>query len=65
MSDTQPETKRRPTAREVLSDMSERILATRYAGQVRPVVIERALMPTAAADDRRTRTASQRAGGRP
>jgi hypothetical protein len=56
---------RRPTARELLTDTSERILATQYAGQVRTVVIERALRHLAAADARRRRTTAQREGGRP
>ncbi|MFJ1653670.1 hypothetical protein ACIOC2_20230 [Streptomyces sp. NPDC088337] len=39
---------RRPTAREVLTRRSEELLATVYAGQVRAVVIERALERMAA-----------------
>jgi hypothetical protein len=65
VSDTQRKTTRRPTARELLTDTSERILATQYPGQVRAVVIERALMKMAAADARQRRTAAQRAGGKP
>jgi hypothetical protein len=45
-------TQRRPTARELLTDASEEILATVYAGQVRAVVIERALRRMARADQR-------------
>ena len=41
---------RRPVARELLTRQSEAILATVYAGQVRAVVIERALRRMAAAD---------------
>ncbi|MET8113754.1 hypothetical protein [Streptomyces prasinus] len=52
-----------PSARELLTDTSARILATRYEGQVRAVVIERALMRMAAADARQRRTAAQREGG--
>jgi hypothetical protein len=48
---------RRPQARELLSRQSERILATRYAGQVRAAVIERALRRMAAADMRADRKA--------
>ncbi|QQM45139.1 hypothetical protein [Streptomyces liliifuscus] len=48
---------RRPQARELLTRQSERILATRYAGQVRAVVIERALRRMAEADERRQRKA--------
>jgi hypothetical protein len=51
---------RRPIARELLTATSERILATRYPGQVRAVVIERALMRMAAADQRRERAAGRR-----
>lgn len=43
---------RRPTARQLLTRTSERILGTRYAGQVRSAVIERALRRMAAADER-------------
>jgi hypothetical protein len=46
---------RRPQARELLSRQSERILATRYAGQVRAAVIERALRRMAEADERAER----------
>lgn len=65
MTATQPKPKRRPQARELLTRTSERILATRYAGQVRAVVIERALMRMAAADQRRDRAAAQRGEERP
>lgn len=51
---------RRPTARELLTDASDRILATVYAGQVRAVVIERALKRMAEADQRRARKAAGR-----
>ncbi|MEV8396107.1 hypothetical protein ACFVAF_34705 [Streptomyces sp. NPDC057596] len=46
---------RRPTAREVLTPRSEDLLATVYAGQVRAVVIERALKRMAEADARARR----------
>jgi hypothetical protein len=46
---------RRPTARQLLTRTSERILGTRYAGQVRAAVIERALRRMAAADERAAR----------
>lgn len=52
---------RRPQARELLTRQSERILATRYAGQVRAVVIERALRRMAEADERRQRKAMRQA----
>lgn len=45
----------RPTARQLLTRQSERILATHYAGQVRAAVIERALRRMAAADERAER----------
>lgn len=45
-------TQRRPAARELLSPTAEQILATVYAGQVRAVVIERALRRMAKADQR-------------
>ena len=45
-------TQRRPAARELLTQTSEHILATVYAGQVRAVVIERALKRMAKADQR-------------
>ncbi|MFE2485995.1 hypothetical protein ACFXGR_22395 [Streptomyces mirabilis] len=54
---------RRPQARQLLTVQSERILATRYAGQVRAAVIERALRRMAAADEREARKAL-REGGR-
>lgn len=57
---TPPTPKRRPQARELLTTTAERILATRYQGQVRAVVIERALMRMAAADQRRERAATRR-----
>ena len=63
MTATQPARKRRPQARELLTATSERILAGRYAGQVRAVVIERALMRMAAADARREQAAARRGGG--
>ncbi|MDX3549718.1 hypothetical protein PV729_45375 [Streptomyces europaeiscabiei] len=60
MTDQQPTPKRRPQARELLTDTAARILATRYPGQVRAVVIERALQRMAAADARRQRAAARR-----
>ncbi|WP_172624723.1 hypothetical protein [Streptomyces griseofuscus] len=45
-------TRQRPTARELLTDTSQEILTTVYPGQVRAVVIERALRRMAAADRR-------------
>ena len=45
-------TQRRPQARELLTRTSEQILATVYAGQIRAVVIERALKRMAKADQR-------------
>jgi hypothetical protein len=57
---TPPTPKRRPQARELITRTSERILDGRYAGQVRAVVIERALMRMAAADARRDRAAARR-----
>lgn len=51
---------RRPTARELLTPIAERILAARYPGQVRAVVIERALRHLAAADQRRQRATTRR-----
>lgn len=57
---TPPTPKRRPQARELLTTTAERILTTRYPGQVRAVVIERALMRMAAADQRRERAATRR-----
>jgi hypothetical protein len=57
---TPPAPKRRPPARELLTATAERILATRYPGQVPAVVIERALMRMAAADARRQRAAARR-----
>lgn len=59
MTDT-PTPKRRPQARELLTATAERILATSYPGQVRAVVIERALIRMAAADARRNRAAARR-----
>ena len=56
-------TQRRPTARELLTDTSEEILATVYAGQVRAVVIERALRRMAAADQKALHQAGE--GRRP
>ncbi|MGW3144867.1 hypothetical protein ACWDG1_09330 [Streptomyces sp. NPDC001177] len=53
-------TGRRPQARELLTRTSERILAGRYAGQVRAVVIERALKRMEEADQRRERAAARR-----
>lgn len=50
---------RRPSARELLTRHSERILATCYAGQVRAAVIERALRRMAAADARAERQAGR------
>lgn len=50
---------RRPTARELLTAQSEHILATDYAGQIRAVVIERALRHLATADQRATRRAAR------
>ncbi len=52
--------KRRPQARGLLTATAERILTTRYPGQIRAVVIERALMRMAAADARRARAATRR-----
>lgn len=52
--------KRRPQARQLLTATSERILATQYRGQVRAVVIERALRQKAAADTRHQRTQARR-----
>lgn len=63
MTAAQPTPKRRPQARELLTHTSERILDGRYAGQVRAVVIERALMRMAAADQRRERAAARRGEG--
>ncbi|QLJ01502.1 hypothetical protein HZZ00_11020 [Streptomyces sp. NEAU-sy36] len=45
-------TRQRPTARELLTPTSEKLLATVYAGQVRAVVIERTLRRMAQADQR-------------
>lgn len=53
---------RRPTARELLTQTSEQILANLYAGQIRAVVIERALKRMAAADQRALHQAGE---GRP
>lgn len=52
-------TPRRPTARELLTEASERILATVYPGQVRAVVIERALKRMAKADQRALQQAGE------
>jgi len=54
---------RRSTARQLLTRTSDRILATCYVGQVRAIVIERALRRMAAADERAARK-ELRAGGR-
>ena len=62
MSSTKPKPKRRPQARELITRTSERILDGRYAGQVRAVVIERALARMAAADARRERAEARRQG---
>lgn len=43
-------TQRRPAARDLLTPESERLLGTVFAGQVRAVVIERALRRMAKAD---------------
>ncbi len=51
---------RRPTARELLTPESERLLAGPFAGQVRAAVIERALRRLAAADEKATRQAGRR-----
>ena len=51
---------RRPTARELLTPESERILAADYAGQVRAVVIERALRRMSDADRRALKAAGRR-----
>lgn len=55
-----PSSPRRPQARELLTATAERILATHYAGQVKAVVIERALTRMAAADTRRQRAQARR-----
>jgi hypothetical protein len=52
-------TGRRPTARALLTAESEYLLATHYPGQVRAVVIERALKALAEADRRRKRKAAR------
>lgn len=54
-------TTRRPIARELLTAQSEYVLATVYVGQVRAVVIERALKALAEADRRRKRKAARTA----
>jgi hypothetical protein len=59
-----PKPKRRPQARELLTEASERILDGRYAGQVRAVVIERALKRMDEADERLEQAAARR-GRRP
>jgi hypothetical protein len=51
---------RRPTARELLTAESERLLAGPFAGQVRSAVIERALRRLAAADERALKAAGRR-----
>ncbi|MEH0442484.1 hypothetical protein QA811_02115 [Streptomyces sp. B21-102] len=50
---------RRPTTRELLTPESERLLAGPFAGQVRSVVIERALRRLAAADEKTARQAGR------
>lgn len=50
---------RRPPVRQLLTAQSEYILATHYPGQVRAVVIERALKALAEADRRRKRKAAR------
>ena len=50
---------RRPVARELLTRTSEQILATVYPGQVRAVVIERALKRMAKADQKALHRAGQ------
>lgn len=55
---------RRPQARELLTRQSEQLLATTFAGQVRAVVIERALRRMADAEARQRRNAG-REGERP
>lgn len=62
---TQPMPRRRMSARELLTVTSERILATRYPGQVRAVVIERALRRMAAADQRQQRAEARREARQP
>ena len=52
-------TQRRPAARELLTEAFERILATVYPGQIRAVVIERALKRMAKADQLATHRAGQ------
>lgn len=52
---------RRPQARHLLTAESEYILATHFPGQVRAVVIERALKALAEADRRRKRKAARTA----
>lgn len=54
---------RRPPARQLLTPQSENILATRYPGQVRAAVIERALRRMADADQRAARKAARAIGG--
>lgn len=63
MTDTQPKPRRRSQARELITHTSERILDGRYAGQIRAVVIERALMRMAEADARREQAAARHGGG--
>jgi hypothetical protein len=55
-------TARRPAARELLTRTSEEILATVYPGQIRAVVIERALKRMVRADQRALHQAGE---GRP
>ena len=52
---------RRPQARALLTAESEYVLATHYPGQVRAVVIERALKALAEVDRRRKRKAARNA----
>lgn len=54
---------RRPQARSLLTSQSEAILTTLYPGQVRAVVIERALQCLAAADRKRARRAAREGAG--
>jgi hypothetical protein len=53
-------TQRRPAARELLTRTSEQILATVYPGQIRAIVIERALRRMAKADQRAAIRAGER-----
>ena len=54
---------RRPPARQLLTPQSDNILATRYPGQVRAAVIERALRRMAEADQRAARKAARAING--